>query len=123
MARLASHPCPAHMSLFSLLPFWLDEAGAPAICQTKIEVPVNTVHGVYMHNGTFITHSPYNLHVATDANTQRHLTATCDHRDSTCGNSRHRATTGSAQSQLVPARTPSCLLDNRTLIVTRALRR
>ena len=29
-----------------------------------IYVPVHTVHDTHVHNGTFITHSPYGLHAA-----------------------------------------------------------
>ena len=29
-------------------------------------MPVHTVHEMYTHNGTFITHSPYGLHAAED---------------------------------------------------------
>ena len=37
---------------------------------TTLEVPVHTVHDTHVHNGTFVTHSPYGLHASTDVHTQ-----------------------------------------------------
>ena len=36
----------------------------------KLQVPVHIVHDTHVHNGTFVTHSPYGLHASTDVHTQ-----------------------------------------------------
>ena len=47
------------------------------ITVAPVEVPVRAVHDTHVHNGTFVKHSPYDLHAATDvSHTQRPISHT-----------------------------------------------
>merc|ERR1711988_1807391 len=46
--------------------FFLSLAVAQLLGPVLLQVPVHNVHDTHVHNGTFITHSPYGLHAAED---------------------------------------------------------